>query len=85
MSEDVLGSIGYLAAEFPSGRITEEDVAIVLDAVNRGIIRVLDLEFIAKDADGSGRKVELDELENPDRVGLTSGGEPTRGCSTIRT
>ena len=70
MNEDELGSIGYLAAEFPSGRITEEDAAIVLDAVSRGIIRVLDLEFIAKDADGSVRRVELDELENPDGVDL---------------
>ena len=70
MSDDELGSVGYLAAEFPSGRITEEDVAILLDAVNRGIIRVLDLEFITKDAHDSVRGVELDELANPDGVDL---------------
>jgi len=71
MSDDELGSIGYLAAEFPSGRITEEDAAIVLDAVNRRIIRVLDLEFITKDADGAVRRLELDELDNPDEVDLS--------------
>ena len=71
MSDDELGSIGYLAAEFPSGRITEEDAAIVLDAVNRRIIRVLDLEFITKDADGAVRRLELDELDNPDGVDLS--------------
>jgi hypothetical protein len=70
MSDDELGSIGYLAAEFPSGRITQEDVAILLDAVDRGIIRVLDLEFVTKDADGSVRRMELDELDNPDQVDL---------------
>ena len=70
MSDDELGSIGYLAAEFPSGKITEEDAAILLDAVNRRIIRVLDLEFLAKDADGSMRRVELHELDNPDGVDL---------------
>jgi Family of unknown function (DUF6325) len=70
MSDDQLGSIGYLAAEFPSGRITKEDAAILLDAVERHIIRVLDLEFFAKDADGSMRKVEVEELENPDGVDL---------------
>jgi Family of unknown function (DUF6325) len=70
MSDDELGSIGYLAAEFPTGRITKEDAAIVLDAVNRRIIRVLDLEFITKDADGSVRRVELEELDNPDGVDL---------------
>ena len=71
MSDDELGSISYLAAEFPAGRITEEDAAIVLDSVNRGIIRVLDLEFITKDADGAVRRVEVDELENPDGVDLS--------------
>jgi len=71
MSDDELGAIGYLAAEFPSGRITEEDAAIVLDAVNRRIIRVLDLEFITKDADGAVRRLELDELDNPDGVDLS--------------
>jgi hypothetical protein len=70
MSDDELGSIGYLAAEFPSGRITKEDAAILLDAVNRRIIRVLDLEFLTKDPDGSMRRLELDELENPDGVDL---------------
>lgn len=69
MSEE-LGSIGYLAAEFPSGRITEEDAAILLDAVNRRIIRVLDLDFLAKEADGSMRRVGPDELGNPDGVDL---------------
>jgi hypothetical protein len=71
MAEEELGAIGYLAAEFPSGRITHEDVAILLDAVDQGIIRVLDLEFVAKDADGSARRVGLDELDNPDNVDLS--------------
>lgn len=68
--EDELGSIVYLAAEFPAWRITEEDAAILLDAVNRSIIRVLDLEFLTKAADGSMRRLELHELENPDGVDL---------------
>lgn len=70
MGDDELGSIGYLAAEFLAGRITEEDAAILLDAVDRRIIRVLDLEFLTKDADGSVRMLELHELENPDGVDL---------------
>lgn len=85
MSDDELGSIGYLAAEFPSGRITQEDVAILLDAVERGIIRVLDLEFVTKDADGSVRRMELDELDNPDQVDLEVWRGRTRACSTIPT
>jgi hypothetical protein len=70
MTDDKLGSIGYLAAEFPSGRITAEDAAILLDAVDRRIIRVLDLEFLTKDDEGSVRRIELNELQNPDGVDL---------------
>jgi hypothetical protein len=70
MADEQLGAIGYLAAEFPSGRITQEDVTILLDAVDHGIIRVLDLEFVSRDADGSARRVGLDELDNPDSVDL---------------
>jgi hypothetical protein len=87
MSDDELGSIGYLAAEFPSGRITEEDAAILRDAVNRRIIRVLDLEFLTKDPDGSMRKGELDELEleNPDGVDLAVWSGAYSGCWTTPT
>ena len=53
----------------------KKDAAILLDAVDRRIIRVLDLEFVTKDADGSVRRLELHELENPDGVdvGVWSG------------
>jgi hypothetical protein len=74
MSDDTLGSIGYLAAEFPSGRITREDAAVVRSAVDRHIIRVLDLEFVTKDADGAVRRIATSELENPDGLDLDAWG-----------
>lgn len=70
VSDDELGPIDYLVVEFPGGRLTDEDFAPLLDAVNGHAIRVLDLEFIAKDADGSIREVEPRELDNPEGVDL---------------
>ncbi len=70
MSEDELGPIDYLAVEFSGGRITAEDASLLLDAVDRGVVRVLDLEFVARGPNGAGRRIDLDELQNPDRVDL---------------
>jgi hypothetical protein len=66
-----LGSIDYLAVEFPGGRFAADDYAMLLDAVDRRAIRVLDLELVAKNDPGSVRKVELSELENPEGIDLT--------------
>ena len=77
MDDDILGPIDYLAVVFPDGRVTGEEFQVLMDLVQRGVIRVLDLEFIAKSGDGSTRKVTLDEVEHsPDvDVALWAGAE----------
>jgi hypothetical protein len=42
--DDVLGPIDYLAVEFPGRHVTGEGFELLLDLVERGIIRVLDVE-----------------------------------------
>jgi hypothetical protein len=64
MDDDVLGPIDYLAVEFPGGRVLGDGFLLVMDLVQRGIIRVLDLEFIAKSADGAVRKVALGDVDH---------------------
>jgi hypothetical protein len=64
MSDDQLGPIEYVAVEFPSGRIDAQDNSLLLDAVDRGHVRVLDLEFVRKGPDGSVIRIELDEIES---------------------
>jgi hypothetical protein len=71
MDSDVLAPVAYLAVEFPTGRVTGEGFALVRDLVARGVISVLDLEFIAKDADGGVRKVRVDDLEHGADVDIT--------------
>ena len=62
MDDDVLAPIDYLAVEFPGGHVTGDAFQSVMDVCRRGVIRVLDLEFIAKSAEGAVRKVALDTL-----------------------
>lgn len=71
METEVLAPIAYLAVEFPSGRVTGEGFSLVHDLVARGIIAVVDLEFIAKADDGSVSQVRLDEIDHDANVDIT--------------
>lgn len=55
MSEDLIetGPIDYLVVEFPSEGMKGEGLPLLVDLVDRGIIRILDLLFVTKQADGS--------------------------------
>lgn len=64
MSDSYLGPIDYLAVEFPRAHVTGEGFELIDDLVSSGTIRVLDLEFIIKAADGSVRKVALGDVEH---------------------
>jgi hypothetical protein len=62
--EQTLGPISYVIVEFPGNKMTGEGFPILLDLVDRGVIRILDLRFVVKDADGSVRGVELMDLDH---------------------
>jgi hypothetical protein len=57
-----MGPIDYLLIEWPGRQPTGEAAPIVVDLVERGIIRVLDLAFITKAEDGSVAGLEINEL-----------------------
>lgn len=57
-----MGPIDYLVVEWPGRQPTGEAAPIVADLVERGIIRVLDLAFITKDADGEVAGLEISDL-----------------------
>ncbi|MFJ9340618.1 DUF6325 family protein [Streptomyces sp. NPDC101733] len=79
MSDDTaeMGPVDYLIVEFPGSRMTGEGLPLLVDLVDRGVIRILDLVFIRKDLDGAVAVVEL--VESDDQadlsvfVGATSG------------
>src|SRR4051794_39013050 len=48
-----MGPIDYLVVEFDEDRMTGEGLPLLIDLVERRIIRVLDLVFVRKDKDGT--------------------------------
>jgi hypothetical protein len=60
---DGIGPIDYLIVEFPGNRMTGEGLPILIDLVDRGIIRILDLVFVRKDADGSVAMLAVADLD----------------------
>jgi hypothetical protein len=69
--DDALAPIDYLALEFPDGHVTGDAFQSVMDLTHSGTIRVLDLEFLAKSADGVVRKVALDSVSDAIGVDVT--------------
>jgi len=63
MSVDAsLGPIQYIVLGFPGNKFKGEIIPALGDLVKAGLIRVMDLAFVQKDADGSMLIVELEEL-----------------------
>jgi hypothetical protein len=58
-----MGPISYLIVEFPGSKMTGEGFPILVDLVDRGLIRILDLRFFTKDPDGNLRAVELSDID----------------------
>jgi hypothetical protein len=59
---DEMGPIDYVVIEFPGNRMTGEAFPLLLDLVDRGLVRILDLTFIRKDADGTVSGLEIADL-----------------------
>ena len=58
-----LGPIDYLIVEWPPGKEPSgEGLPILVDLVDRGIVRLLDFAFVQKAEDGTVTGVEIDEL-----------------------
>ncbi|MFE9255453.1 DUF6325 family protein [Streptomyces sp. NPDC006879] len=66
-----MGPVDYLIVEFPGNRMTGEGFPLLLDLVDRGIIRILDLLFVRKDLDGSVTALKVTETTEDDGIDLT--------------
>jgi hypothetical protein len=69
-NEDPLGPISYLVVEFPGSKMTGEGLPILVDLVNDGVIRILDLVFVAKGQDGSLGIIGLADLDHDGTIDL---------------
>lgn len=68
---DQMGPIDYLVVEFPGNRMTGEAFPLLVDLVERGLVRVLDLVFVRKDIDGSVTGLELSDLNGDGELDLS--------------
>ena len=57
-----MGPIDYLLVEWPGRQPNGEVAPHLVDLVDRGLIRILDLAFIAKEDDGTVAGIELADL-----------------------
>jgi hypothetical protein len=63
---DQMGPVDYIVVAFPVERMTGEAFPLLVDLVERGIIRILDLVFLRKDHDGTVTtltQVDLDRMK----------------------
>ena len=67
---ETMGPIDIVVIEFTDGEPTGEIAPIVVDLVDKGIIRILDLMLIAKDEDGVVSGLELADFDGDGTVDL---------------
>ena len=67
----MVGPIDFLAVEFPGARLNGEGLNALMDLVERGIIRILDLSVVKVDGDGTVTAVELTDLDGDGTLDLT--------------
>jgi hypothetical protein len=61
--DDVLGPIGYLIVEYSGNKYTGNAFRELLNLVDRGLVRVLDLRFVMRADDGSLAVMELSDID----------------------
>lgn len=66
-----VGPIDYLALELPGSRLQGKGLAALLDLVERGIIRILDLRVAMRTEAGDTMAVALTDLDNDGELDLT--------------
>jgi hypothetical protein len=67
---DSMGPVDYLVIEFPGSRMTGEAFPLLVDLVDRGIVRILDFMFIMKDDDGTVRGLEITDIDGDGQLDL---------------
>ena len=77
MSE--LAPVDYLIVAFPGNQFKGEIAPALADLVEKGTIRIIDLAFVAKDADGNIGAFELTDIDPEVRQGFENMGVEVNG------
>jgi hypothetical protein len=77
MSE--LAPVDYMIVAFPGNEFKGEIAPALADLVEKGTIRIIDLAFVAKDADGNIGAFELTDIDPEVRKGFENMGVEVNG------
>jgi hypothetical protein len=67
---DNLGPVSYLVVEFPGNKFTGEALERLVDLVDLGLIRILDLLFVGRADDGSTAIINVADLDGDGELDL---------------
>ena len=67
---DEMGPIDYIVVEFPGSKMNGEAFPHLVDLVDRGIVRILDLVFVTKDLDGSVKGIAIADFDEDGELDL---------------
>jgi len=65
-----VGPIDYLALELPAARMKGEGLAALVDLVDRGIIRILDMRAVRREDDGTFTAMAITDLDQDGTLDL---------------
>ena len=68
---DEMGPVDYLVVEFPGSKLKGHGLGMLMDLVDHGVIRVIDLAFVRKDVTGTVAAVAIRDLDGDGDFDLT--------------
>jgi Family of unknown function (DUF6325) len=74
-----IGPVEYMIVSFPGNRFTGEIAPALAKLVESNTIRIIDLAFVSKDADGAVAAFELSDVDEEVRRGLDALGLESTG------
>ena len=67
-----MGPVEYIIVEFPGNQFKGEIVPALKELVSSGTIRIVDLLFVRKDADGNVTSVEIDSVSPEEAIAFST-------------
>ena len=74
-----IGPVDYLIVAFPGNQFKGEIAPALAELVDAGTIRIIDVAFVGKNADGEAVAMELTELDPDVQKGLEAAGVEVSG------
>ena len=76
---DEIGPVDFAVVAFPGNQFRGEIAPAISELVDAGTIRVIDIAFVGKGADGDAVAMELTELDPDEQAALESAGVEVGG------